>query len=254
MRTDIRSLFTVAGVVAMLPAAFAAQSAAPPGREVPLAWSVLAPQEGKPFIDPFTELSDDQLTDLSFVVRVQRLIADKRLDPEGPDAKEAARLSRQLEQQGIDVPWLMAQRDRVRQVRGVQVEALSKSVASQLQNRVVSLTGFVIPIKLEHDRLTEFFLVPTLAACSHEDPPPRLQVVFVSTQPGIAVPERRSPVSVTGELKAIETTRTTANGSGPVTVHAAYALRSPRIESPPTRPDPSPCRPRLKPRHEGRQP
>ena len=240
MRIEVRSLLTVAGVVAMLPAAFADQTAAPPGRDVPLAWSVLAPQAGKPFIDPFTELSDDQLTDLSFVVRVQRLIADKRLDPQGPDAKEAAELSRQLEQQGIDVPWLMAQRDRVRQVRGVQVEALSKSVASKLQDRVVSLTGFVIPITLEHDRLTEFFLVPTLAACSHEEPPPRLQVVFVSTESGITTPDRRSPVSVTGELKAIETTRTTANGSGPVTVHAAYALVSPQIESPSTRPDPSP--------------
>lgn len=193
-------------------------------------WSRLAPENGKPFTDPFAQLSSDQLMDLSYVVRVRRLIADKKIGSNGEDAKVAAELARKLKQQGVDIGWLMVQRERVRQIRGLQVESLSKSIASSLQDKRVSLIGYVIPIKAKERRLTEFFLVPTIAACSHEDAPPRLQAVFVSTEQGIAPPDKRTPVRVTGKVAAETTTRTTFNGNGRVKVHSAYRISSPEIE------------------------
>ena len=193
-------------------------------------WSLLAPEKGKPFNDPFTKLSSDQLQDLSYVVRVRRLIAKEKIEADGEDAKDAAALASKLKQQGIDIGWLMAQRERVRQIRGLQVESLSKSIASSLQDKRVSLIGYVIPIKVKERRLTEFFLVPTIAACSHENAPPRLQVVYVSTEQGIALLDRRTPVRVTGKVTAETTTRTTFNGNGRVKVHSAYTIPSPEIE------------------------
>lgn len=192
-------------------------------------WSYLAPDNGRPFHDPFSKLTSNQIADLSYVARVQRLISEEKISTDGADAKEAAGLARQLGKQGVDVGWLLVQRERVRQIRSLQVEGLSKSIAKSLQDKRVALAGYVIPVKVDEGQLTEFFLVPTIAACSHEDAPPRLQVVFVATEQGIATPGRRTPVRVTGKVVAETTTRTTFNGNGRVQVHSAYAMSSPEI-------------------------
>ena len=201
------------------------------GDEAPwtIRWSVLAPENGKPFNDPFAKLTENQLADLGYVVRVQGLIAENKITADGIDAKEAAELARKLTTEGVDIGWLMAQRERVQQIRGLQVGSLSKSIAESLGDKKVTLTGYVIPIEVDEGRLTEFFLVPTSAACSHEDAPPRLQVVFVATEQGITPPGRRKPVRVTGKVVAETTARTTLNGNGRVMVHSAYAMSSPEI-------------------------
>lgn len=192
-------------------------------------WSDLAPAQGQPFFDPFTKLSKDQIVDLSYVIRVRELIADDKIRADGVDATEAAEFERKLSEQGIDIGWLVAQRNRVQQIRGLQVERQAKSVADSIRGHVVSITGFVIPIKMEKTRLKEFFLVPTFAACSHEDPPPRLQAVFVSSDQGFVYAGRRTPVQVRGEIEAETTVRKTVNASGQVNVYAAYAMNSPQI-------------------------
>ena len=196
------------------------------GGETPktIRWSVLAPENGKPFNDPFAKLTQNQLADLSYVVRVQRLIAENKIKPDGVDAKEAAGLARKLTTEGVDIGWLMAQRKRIQQIRGLQVGSLSKSIAKSLGDKNVTLTGYVIPIEVNEGRLTEFFLVPTIAACSHEDAPRRLQVVFVANEQGITPPGRRTPVRVTGNVVAETTARMTFNGNGRVMVHSAYAM------------------------------
>lgn len=193
-------------------------------------WSVLAPENGKPFIDPFARLSNDQISDLGFIVRVRRMISDEVIAADGEDAKEASQLASKLEKEGIDTVWLLTQRKRVRQIRGLQVENQSKEIAKSLQDQTLSLDGFVVPIRSDKGRLTEFFLVPTYAACNHEDPPPRLQVVLVSSKTGIVHPGRRTPVRVTGRVTADAASRTTVNAGGPVDVHAAYAMSCPKIE------------------------
>ena len=192
-------------------------------------WRVLAPDNGKPFNDPFAKLTQEQLVDLSFVVRVQQLIAENKISADGIDAKEAGELVRRLTKAGIDIGSLTAQRERVQQIRGFQVKDLSRSIVESLGDNKVALTGYAIPIEVEEGQLTEFFLVPTVAACSHEDAPPRLQVVFIATEQGIATPGRRTPVRVTGRVVAKTTTRTTFNGNGRVLVHSAYAMSSPEI-------------------------
>lgn len=194
-------------------------------------WSHLAPENGKPFIDPFAKLSSDQIADLSYVGRVRRMIAEEKIDANGEDAKRAAKLSGELNDDGIDIAWLMAQRRRVQQMRGLQIESMSQSIAKSLGDQRVTVTGYVIPIKAYQGRLTEFFLVPTVAACSHEAAPPRLQVVFVTTEEGIATPEKAMPVRVTGIVTAQTTTRMTINGGGKSVIRSAYAMLSSTVET-----------------------
>lgn len=194
-------------------------------------WSDLAPENGKPFSDPFAKLTRKQLRNLSFVMRVRRLIADEKISADGPDAKEATELAGKLQQQGVDISWLMVQRERVVQIRGLQVEKVAASIGESLRDKTIAVHGYVIPCTTDDQgRLREFFLVPTIAACSHEDAPPRLQVVFVLPNAGIDPPGKRTPVRVTGKVVAKTNSRPTINANGRVTVHAAYAMSSPKIE------------------------
>ena len=201
-----------------------------PDEAIAISWSKLAPENGKPFNDPFAKLSQDQLIDLSYVIQIRQMVSQQRIAPDGKDAQAAAVLGSQLKQQGVDIAWLMVQRERVRQLRALQVDRLAMSIADSLQNQKVSLTGYVIPIKIDDGRLTEFFLVPTIAACSHEDPPPRLQVAFVSSTVGVIPPGKRTPIRVTGKITAKSTTRRTYNANGKVEVYSSYSFVSPQIE------------------------
>jgi hypothetical protein len=209
------------------PTAGTAERAATPKT---IRWSVLAPENGRPFNDPFAKLSQKQLSDLSYVVRVQRLIAEEKIKADGVDAKEAAELARKLTSDGVDIGWLMVQRERVKQIRGLQVESLSRSIAEGLGDQQVTLTGYVMPIKVGQQRLTEFFLVPTSATCSNEAAPSPLQAVFVSTEQGIELPKKGIAMRVTGRVKAQPNTRTVRNGIGLMAVQSAYTMLSPQLE------------------------
>jgi hypothetical protein len=202
------------------------------GDKVPktIQWRVLAPENGRPFTDPFAKLTQNQLADLSYLVRVQRLIAEEKIKADGVDAKEATRLARELTTEGIDIGWLMAQRRHVPKIRVLQVEDLSKSIAESLGNKKVTLTGYVTPIAGRQEGLTEFFLLPTSAACSNEAAPSPLQAVFVSTELRIELPEKHIPVRVTGKVQAQATTKTISNGIAMTTVQSAYTMLSPDIE------------------------
>jgi hypothetical protein len=193
-------------------------------------WRFLAPENGRPFTDPFAKLTGDQLSDLSYVVRVQRLIAEEKIEANGVDAKEGKRLARKLKLEGVDIGWLMAQRRNVTKIRGLQVKNLSKSIAESLGGKKITLTGFVIPITVRQERLTEIFLEPTSNACSNEAAPSPNQVVFVSTEQGIARPDRGIPARVTGRVKAQTTTQTVRNGIAATTVQSAYTMLSPEIK------------------------
>jgi hypothetical protein len=174
-------------------------------------------------------LTGKQLADLGYVVRVRQLIADQKIESDGEDAKAATRLARELEKQGVDITWLMVQRERVRQIRGLQVEQLSKVIARSLHDTEITLTGYVIPLTVDHGQVTEFFLVPTVAACSHEAAPPPLQVVYVSTDQGFAAPDKATPVRVTGIITASSKAKTKISASGRTTVRSAYTILSPAV-------------------------
>jgi hypothetical protein len=193
-------------------------------------WSDLAPENGKPFSDPFAKLTQNQLADLSYLARVQRLIAEEKIKADGVDAKEAKGLANKLTSEGVDIGWLMAQRRHVPKIRALQVESLSKSIVESLGDKKVTLTGYAIPIASRQEGLTEFFLLPTSAACSNEAAPSPLQAVFVSMELSIALPEKHIPLRVTGRVKAQATAKTISNGIAMTTVQSAYSMLSPDTE------------------------
>jgi hypothetical protein len=188
-----------------------------------IAWKDLVPDESVP--DPFAKLSQEQLQDLGFAVRVRSLIAADKIRPDGPDAKEADEIVQRLRKSGIDIPWLLAQSRAVRKLRELQANAVEPS----LDGKYVTSVGYVIPVRIKKGRLIEFLLVPSVDACSHATPPPPNQIIYVQLRKGIDRVDRQSPVLVTGRMKTHSSTRKLLRGSGPRDVTAAYAISADTI-------------------------
>ena len=187
-------------------------------------WNRLAPENGKPFNDPFTKLTSEQLADVSYVVRVRRLIAEEKIEADGVDAKAADTLTRKLKAEGVDIGWLMQQRERVRQIRGLQVDAFSKSVAKSLKSELVTVSGYATPIRNRAGKVVEFLVTPTTAMCSHSSAPPSLQVVHVNSNGEHAPQEPGTPVIVSGSLIAETKTTPYLTGNRVLSVTSAYKL------------------------------
>lgn len=60
-------------------------------------------------------------------------------------------------------------------------ELFSKApVVEELNQQMVKLPGFVVPLDPNQDSMTDFLLVPYYGACIHVPPPPANQTVFVT--------------------------------------------------------------------------
>lgn len=69
-----------------------------------------------------------------------------------------------------------------------------------LNGAYVRLPGFIIPIELGADGVTEFILVPYVGACIHTPPPPPNQLVMVTAQTPWPGDQLWDAVWVTGHM------------------------------------------------------
>ena len=193
-------------------------------------WSYLAPENGRPFNDPFAKLSRDQLSDLSYVARIWRLIAQQKMDADGDDAADATRLSAKLTRQGIDVNWLLVQRQRVPEIRRRQITAVAESVAESMKSQPIELVGFATNIPTARKAGTAFLLLPTATMCSHSTSPSPLHVVIVETDERHKITTDNTAIRVCGVLIAHSSTTELINGSGVQSFESAYKIAPSSIE------------------------
>lgn len=98
----------------------------------------------------------------------------------------------------------------------------SDRVRTDWDGKTVRLPGFIVPIDFEGSLVTAFILVPYVGACIHVPPPPRNQLVFVTTE---------TPYEFDGLFEAVNVTG--VFGTDPTSTRLAeigYALSADRIE------------------------
>lgn len=160
-------------------------------------WDDLLPGDDVAFDDPFAVLSEEQLRDLSMVVRIRWLIESDKAAPDGVSAAEEKRLVASLRGQGIDVEGLLSQRERVIEMRSRRMEAGAKGViGSQIR-----IPGYMLPLESGADGVTRFLLVPWVGACIHTPPPPPNQMIHVSVPGGTSFRGSFAPVWVEGTIE-----------------------------------------------------
>ena len=159
-----------------------------------LGWPDLVPSV-TPYDDPFLELKSGQLADLGRVARLRERQQRAGVLPEVA-ASRLAGLTQSLEQQGVDVDGLLAQREAIKQKR----RAAAESVDTSLNDRRVRIPGYLLPLEFNGTEVTEFLLVPTVGACIHVPPPPPNQMVHVTFNDGFETQGLYTPVWVEGTM------------------------------------------------------
>ena len=92
----------------------------------------------------------------------------------------------------------------------------------ELNGAYIRRPGFIVPIELGADGVTEFVLVPYLGACIHTPPPPANQLVFVRSAKPWPSDELWNPVWVVGRMSTQLTSTEVAE--------TGYALEAEVIE------------------------
>ena len=159
-----------------------------------ITWNDLIPEVE--FDDPFAKLTEEQIYDLSIVARYRQLRQQDKLEPGSLNEREEAELIASLEDQGIDIEWLLSQRERVAKARAQQANS-----SSNLTGKRIKIPGYALPLTHTKNDLTEFLLVPWVGACIHTPPPPPNQIIHVMFPEGTTPRDRFSPVWIEGNLE-----------------------------------------------------
>lgn len=97
------------------------------------------------------------------------------------------------------------------------------STVAGLDDVLIKLPGFVVPLDFSQGSYAEFLLVPYFGACIHTPPPPPNQLIYVRAAPAVEVDSIWEPVWVVGRLH----TQRQDTGTG----NAAYTLDLLRLEA-----------------------
>lgn len=82
----------------------------------------------------------------------------------------------------------------------MEAEWASAPVNKLLDEKTISLDGFIVPTELDGSQIKEFLLVPFLGACIHVPPPPSNQVVYVTMKDALDIEDIYMPYTITGTL------------------------------------------------------
>lgn len=74
-------------------------------------------------------------------------------------------------------------------------------VVEALDDKLVSIKGWLVPLEWGTDALKEFLFVPWFGACIHVPPPPPNQIIRVTLEKGVPEREMFEPQQLTGRLR-----------------------------------------------------
>ena len=97
----------------------------------------------------------------------------------------------------LEVPDLLDDQDPKAQFYMDQMEAALSSapVVSEMDNKLVKIPGFIVPVQSNGSLVSEFFLVPYFGACIHVPPPPSNQIIYVYYEAGYMLETRVMVIS-----------------------------------------------------------
>ncbi|QLI81050.1 DUF3299 domain-containing protein [Chitinibacter fontanus] len=105
-----------------------------------------------------------------------------------------------------------------------EIEAFEKKrtgeMTAALNGETVQIDGYLLPLKQNGKKVTEFLLVPVIGACIHVPAPPPNQMVVVQYPKGYDQGDLFAPITVQGKLiiKASKANLSLADGASDVAV------------------------------------
>lgn len=193
-----------------------------------LDWAELPDPSSQVFEDPYRDLSPEQFDDVLFVVRLRG-----RLQQDAGSIEERQKWQELLTEtedalgaDGIDVDWLLDQREVVTERR----RKAGTSGNQQFDGQTITLAGFAIPAPSDPDGRPVAYLVPERGMCSHMPPPPPNQMIRVRLNGDWAPSYFHEPVRLTGKLTIYPTVQNMMVVDGLMPMSATFQLETERVE------------------------
>ena len=212
----------LAGICALI-FLFAAPATADLARE--LTWRDLAPG-GDKLVDPLADLTGDQRLDLEAVAWARAAERRGEISSVAEEYEIAVEMASELARQGLDVDALVAKYESFH----AEVDALNRRVDDGLDEQLVRIPGYALPLEFAGIAVKELLLVPYFGACIHVPPPPPNQMVFVTLDEPYVVNELFAPVWITGRMSVKRSTTSLAYVDGRASLETGYTLAGTRVE------------------------
>ena len=197
---------------------------------MPVDWTMLADPEAQQFEDPYRDLSQSQFESLMSLARLQIAMGGELAEAERAAISErASELSQNLQAQGLDPEWILAQREAVAERR--QRAALSTN--PDLDGESIELTGYLLVASDVEDgaMATVAYLLPDRSVCNHLPPPQPNQLVRLLIK---NVPETGGycvPAVIQGTFHAEETRHEVVVIDHSLSMWSAWTLETDAIQT-----------------------
>ncbi|WP_170784733.1 DUF3299 domain-containing protein [Ruegeria lacuscaerulensis] len=194
-----------------------------------LDWADLPDPSSQIFEDPYRDLSPEQFDDVLYVVRLRGRLQQN-------DGSEDERQKWQmlltetedaLASDGIDVDWLLDQREVVTERR----RKAGTNGNPEFDGQTITLAGFAIPAPNDPDGRPVAYLVPERGMCSHMPPPPPNQMIRVRLNGDWTPSYVHEPVRLTGKLTIDPSVQNMIVVDGLMPMNATFQLETERVET-----------------------
>lgn len=189
---------------------------------VTLGWDDLAPKPVQ-YSNPFEDLSSEQMSMLKDILRSE---TQDQSAATRPTTEKSAELRAQLKAEGLDVDWLFEQRTIIMEQR----RAAAVGVNPEVVGTTIRMPGYILPLNIQDQKVTEFLLVPTVGACIHTPPPPANQIVHVQYPEGIEIKGLYEPVWISGPITEGLAVRDIVLVDGASQVEVSYEMIADSVE------------------------
>ena len=111
-----------------------------------------------------------------------------------------------------------------------KLRAQSQATNSALDNELIRMPGYLLPLEFSGQRVTEFLLVPYVGACIHSPPPPPNQIVYVKPDKPVEVKSTFAAVWVTGRMSTRAGSKSLHLVDGSADIQVGYTLIASEVE------------------------
>ncbi|MGD9309079.1 MAG: DUF3299 domain-containing protein [Desulfosarcina sp.] len=170
--------------------------------------------------DPIGHLTEDQQDMVYWVINMLESLPERSQETEA-FYKEIDEAMPTLKKYDIDIAAVMNKRKEIR-----------TAVVEKLNGKNVRIPGYLLPLEISQEKVTEFLLVPYVGACIHVPPPPPNQIVHVKTaaKKGYKMKQLYDPVWVTGAISAQSMVKDLYLVDGSAGIDIGYTMQANQIE------------------------
>lgn len=179
-----------------------------------------------PYKDPFQDLTEDQLYNLSIHARILSMQESMPESVTKEMIAESEKAKASLDEQKVDIEYLFEQRLIIMEKRR-QASLITNDL---LVNQNVEIGGYMLALEFDDGRVKEFLLVPTIGACSHKPVPPANQLILVTTDKPIEAGSPYMPIRVTGKLQVTQQEKDLYLVDGQKNIAMSYSIDSAKVE------------------------